>query len=315
MAAPSPRTVQLGNAVTVLDLLEYNLTAHPTRPALRLARPNCPQNDLQWVEITYTQFYADIQSIAKYWHSVLFSTDTGMPAPAQGDTVTLWLPGIAYIDILHQLSLLSLGYTVQMISHQPMAQQVVQLVTDTSSKVLIAHPAFLSHEDAAQLRLPIPYFHPPTSLADISDIRKTMNGGGDNDLHDIHAPGRDMPAPPPRPYPGIMTTARNRKGSDVAFILHTSGTTSGRPKCIPITHDWIIYATKNFTIEDADDNDDDTYTTNNGVGGRRGEIVRSWLGNIAHVGTLISEWCLFLLSCLFSEDHSRSLLPTQFIIM
>jgi acyl-CoA synthetase (AMP-forming)/AMP-acid ligase II len=242
---------------TLIDLLEHNRAEFPSRPALRLARPNCSPTNLEWDDISYRQLFDDVQAMARYWSNKFMPTSISL---IPGDVITLWLPGTGYGDLLHLMAFMTLGVTVQMISHQPMPEQVLHLVKETSSKFLIASSSFLSPERASQL--PIPLFQPVA----VTDVPKSTT-----------------------PMPHVA-----QQGSDIGFILHTSGTTSGRPKAVPITHDWMMFATKNFTAEDSDD----------------GEIVRYWQSNIAHVGTIISKW-LFLPSIIFHVIKRLFLISAQ----
>ena len=63
---------------THLTALEHSTSLYPSRPAFRVPHLH-PQTQeiLEWQEISYTQFLADVEHFAKYWTQRL--TADGVP--------------------------------------------------------------------------------------------------------------------------------------------------------------------------------------------------------------------------------------------
>ena len=69
-----------------LSVLASSVKLYPKRPAFRLPVVNKETSQIsEWVAITYTQFYQDVELYARYWTSVL-SADGIAP----GFVIGLW---------------------------------------------------------------------------------------------------------------------------------------------------------------------------------------------------------------------------------
>ncbi|KAG1819582.1 uncharacterized protein BJ212DRAFT_1236226, partial [Suillus subaureus] len=78
-----------------------------------------------WSSITYSQFKHDIKFTACYWCQVLESDSV-----LENSVVGLWLPGMAYQDVLHIYCLLQAGYVPQLFSiHLPNPDIMLELLT------------------------------------------------------------------------------------------------------------------------------------------------------------------------------------------
>ncbi|RKL11925.1 hypothetical protein BFJ70_g16364 [Fusarium oxysporum] len=185
---------------THVTVLQKTATANPLVPALKI--PQLSSNgELQgWKDISYSQFLHDVEQSAMYWSREL----VGKGANA-GSVIGIWLRGTTYLDILHIWGITRAGYIPQLISSRLPSHTVVrELLTEAGAKGLIHEPAVT------------PSVGEDVFVFPAIDFLK-LNVGQ-------------------YPLPELRNPA---SGEDIVFIMHTSGSTSGKPKLVPTTVRWL----------------------------------------------------------------------------
>ena len=116
------------------------------------------------------------------------------------------LGGIAYTDVLHVYGITRAGYIPQMFNLRLSNPTVIfELLQKTGARALVCDPS--AHVDLSGC--PVPNY---------SDIQVR-----DRDVPDVVLPPLRI----------------DRSASDLVFIFHTSGSTSGSPKLIPCNRRWV----------------------------------------------------------------------------
>jgi acyl-CoA synthetase (AMP-forming)/AMP-acid ligase II len=158
--------------------------------------------------------------------------------------------GYSYDDLLHTYGLSQAGYIPQLFSLRlPNPDVIFELLDEANARALIFDPSF----ESVVKDSPVPAYLATT----ISRMAKL-----------------DMPSPSPS----------NVSPADVAFLFHTSGSTSGRPTLVPYSYRWLDSAvSKSYEIMKPHHPDRLDVTT--------------WIGSICHVGqtfcTLTSRLVIF----------------------
>ncbi|KAG2752316.1 acetyl-CoA synthetase-like protein [Suillus brevipes Sb2] len=185
-----------------LTVLEHSASSYPDASVFRVPRSDLLTGQVHdWSSITYSQFKHDVEFTARYWRQVLESD--GVP---ENSVVGLWLPGMAYQDVLHIYGLSRAGYVPQLFSIRlPNPDVVLELLTKAGAKALIFDSQFQSLTASFPL---------PVHLA----IEK-----------------RDM-APFQYDLPLMRSNSNPNKP---VFVFHTSGSTSGSPKLVPCNARWL----------------------------------------------------------------------------
>lgn len=125
------------------------------------------------------------------------------------------MKGLSYEDVVLIYGVSRAGYIPQLISaSMPSQEAVFDMAQRASSRLLVCDPAL--REKVA--RSPIPVFL--TSMLDVETAEQYAIDDHD-ELPELHGLSKDVNAP--------------------AFILHTSGSTSGQPKLVPWTYDWVDF--------------------------------------------------------------------------
>ncbi|KAH9944100.1 acetyl-CoA synthetase-like protein [Epithele typhae] len=218
---------------THLTVLEQSAALYSSAPAFRIPRLSPTGAVDEWDSISYSQFLLDVQRFARHWASVLSSHN--LP---RRSIVGLWLGGTTYLDVLHVYGIARAGYIPQLFSLRlPSPDVVYELLHRAGAQALIFDPAFESIVVDCAI---------PAELA--LDARSI-------DVSD-------------KPLPPIWTPSN---GDDVVMIYHTSGSTSGSPKLVPCTADWV-----NATVDKA------ARVTSPRRSGRRDVTV--WIGSMSHIG-------------------------------
>ncbi|KAG7099318.1 hypothetical protein E1B28_001176 [Marasmius oreades] len=155
---------------------------------------------VNWNSITYSQFHGDVLLYARYWAKVL-----GHDRIPQRSVVGLWIGGYTYQDVLHIYGLSRAGYIPQLFSLRlPNPDVIFELLHRAQARALICDQAFHS---VLQGR-PVPvHVASPVSKSDVSTD-----------------PLPELPVVP---------------SDAIAFLFHTSGSTSGSPKLVPCTYQWL----------------------------------------------------------------------------
>jgi acyl-CoA synthetase (AMP-forming)/AMP-acid ligase II len=152
---------------------------------------------------------------------------------------------MTYIDVLHIYGVSRAGYVPQLFSLRlPSSEVILELLHIANAKALIYDSLFQSILGDSPV---------PILLAVNSDTVKVESGI--ERLPDLH---------------------RVDNGDDIAFIFHTSGSTSGRPKLVPCSYRWLDAA-----IHKAGQVSSPKCTS------RRDVAV--WMGSMAHIAQTTSE--------------------------
>ncbi|KAF9452669.1 acetyl-CoA synthetase-like protein [Macrolepiota fuliginosa MF-IS2] len=185
-----------------------------------------------WQSISYRQFQRDVERFARFWQSRLLNDGV-----APHSVVGVWIGGFTYTDLLHIYGLSRAGYIPQLFSLRlPSPEVIYELLARAEAKALVYEPAFA----ATCADCPV-----PAHLAVGSDC----------------IPESSTPL---SPLPPVTE-------DDVAFIFHTSGSTSGSPKLVPCNYRWITAAkTKSFQVS--------------APRNKNRQDVTVWMGSMCHIG-------------------------------
>jgi acyl-coenzyme A synthetase/AMP-(fatty) acid ligase len=154
--------------------------------------------------------------------------------------------GFTYADVLNIYGISRAGYIPQLFSLRlPNPTVVRELLEKTGAQALIYDT---SYTDAVSTIL-LPKFLPCSDLnVSVSDIT----------------------------LPSLEVVDSSR----IAFIFHTSGSTSGSPKLVPCTYQWVEAAIHKTSIAHAPYNADV-------------QDVAVYMGSMCHIGQACSEYSLF----------------------
>ncbi|KAG6867720.1 hypothetical protein C0993_011966 [Termitomyces sp. T159_Od127] len=218
---------------THLTVLETSASLYPSLPIFKVPQLNAsPGTADRWASISYQEFLRDVRIYAQHWRRVL--TRDGVPPKS---VIGLWIGGFTYTDALHIYGVSRAGYIPQLFSLRlPNPVVVYELLRKANAKALIhdqTYAALLS-----DCFLPV---HPSSALT-VSE------------LDDEPLPPLEIPLP-----------------EDIAFIFHTSGSTSGSPKLIPCAFSWLdsaISKSYQISVPRTPERQD----------------VTVWLGSMCHIG-------------------------------
>ncbi|THH07614.1 hypothetical protein EW145_g3248 [Phellinidium pouzarii] len=218
-----------------LTVLEAAATNYSDRPAFRIAQKSASRSTVDtWLPISYQDFLADVELSARYWLKRLSVEDV-----APRSIVGLWLSGLDYSDVLNIYGMSRAGYVPQLFSLRlPNPDVVFELLQRANAKALVYDPSF----ESAVVNAPVPV----RRSASIQDFESCA--------------GEQLP---PFPTP-------NSK-DDLAFVFHTSGSTSGSPKLVPCTAGYIDSVV--FKSREAS-------TPLNPLK----QSVSTWMGSMCHIG-------------------------------
>ncbi|KAJ7611711.1 acetyl-CoA synthetase-like protein [Roridomyces roridus] len=151
-----------------------------------------------WIPITYEDFQNETDRVGRHWRATLSSQGF-----KSSDVIGLWATGQKYTDLIHIYSLIRAGFIPQLFSVTYQSGEVVRdLLIACNGKALLYDPAFAVAVE------------------------------GHVDLPAICLPAVDTLQSSSDPLPPLLDVAED----EPAMILHTSGTTSGKPKPVPVTH-------------------------------------------------------------------------------
>lgn len=51
--------------------LHERVLSHPNTPVFKIPRPGTSSHDPEWIDVSFVQFNADIQRVARYWYAAL----------------------------------------------------------------------------------------------------------------------------------------------------------------------------------------------------------------------------------------------------
>ncbi|KIJ28867.1 hypothetical protein M422DRAFT_76814 [Sphaerobolus stellatus SS14] len=195
-----------------LSVLQGSSLRFSSAPIFKITATSADGRLNKWEDISYSQFAADIELVAKYWHKTLSLHSVGL-----GSVVGLLLSGWSYTDVVQIYGVSRAGYVPQLFSLQlPNPDAIFELLAKGDAKALICDRSSIGVVQDA----PIPVY----STTDPLDIGARM---------------ADIPLP---------AIEIHGHADNVMMIFHTSGSTSGSPKVIPYLQRWIIGAIKKAEI-------------------------------------------------------------------
>ncbi|KAF4951701.1 hypothetical protein FSARC_12852 [Fusarium sarcochroum] len=232
---------------TPVSELQANAKRNPSLPALKI--PQGGSSETTWQTITFSALERDVELSARYWKDEL--SNIGVKHRA---VVGLWFEGYAYLDIIHTWGLARAGYIPQLISLRMTDPTVLyQLLNQTEAVALVYEPSF----EASLAKSPLPIYSKPNVLAETEKFK-------------------ELPLPP---------LWESSNAEDVMMIYHTSGSTSGTPKLVPITSKWL---------------DHTIYTAGDGLKSSKrseGQPTGVAIGSLSHIGSSLLLWDLAYRGC------------------
>ncbi|KAF5604268.1 acetyl synthetase [Fusarium subglutinans] len=185
---------------THLIVLQRAAQDTPSLLALKIPHMSLDGELQGWTDITCSQLLHDVERSARYWSRKLLKKEINT-----GSVIGLWLKGTTYLDLLHIWGISRAGYVPQLISaHLTSSTVVRQLLNDAKAKGLIHDPAILVSvgEDVATF-----------PAADFLGLAVEQFP-----LAEVNSP---------------------KSGHEIIFILHSCGSTSGKPTLVPATARWL----------------------------------------------------------------------------
>ncbi|KAF5008963.1 hypothetical protein FDECE_4784 [Fusarium decemcellulare] len=189
---------------THLTELQASAKKYPSLPLLKI--PQQGSSKTTWKDISFPTFQKHVELSARYWKDKFSKIGAKEKA-----VVGLWSKGYTYLDIIHTWGLGRAGYTPQLFSLKMTDPSVVyQLLREAEAVALVYDPAYkLILENS-----PLPSYP-----------------GGDILSQECYLEQLPLPA-----------LRKPSKAEDIMMIYHTSGSTSGTPKLVPITAKWLDHA-------------------------------------------------------------------------
>ncbi|KAF8511233.1 hypothetical protein JB92DRAFT_3118229 [Gautieria morchelliformis] len=190
------------------EALRARVASHPHAPIFKLPKPGALGRE--WVNVSYKDFQADIERMAKYWLAKLASQ--GLPPRS---VVGVWrvnsmVRGFTYSDVITIFAISRAGFIPQMFGFElPNTRIVYELLAKGAGKAIVHDPAKTTLLRESGTTLPC---YVATDYTTISDA----------DIADFPLP--DLPVAKP---------------DDYLFIYHSSGSVSGMPKVVPQTNQWL----------------------------------------------------------------------------
>ncbi|KAF4443198.1 hypothetical protein F53441_11507 [Fusarium austroafricanum] len=188
---------------TPLSALRGVVASHPS--ALVIKQAHITDDGLCYSEVCYSQFEKDIEATASYWVAAFSAVGI-----YEGSIIGVWLKGTSYDDLLHIWGISRAGYIPQLISLRMTDPSVtLELLSKAGAAALIHDPSLTTALQDTEL----PSFpaHGMRSICGSKGSKERMLGAVPNEL----------------------------SGDQVVMIFHTSGSTSGAPKLVPITARWM----------------------------------------------------------------------------
>lgn len=174
---------------------------YPSSPVFKIPQLSSQGSIESWQSISYEHFLRDVESHARYWTSV-FKRDR-IP---QRSVIGIWVSGFTYGDVLHIYGISRAGYIPQLFSLRlPNPEVIYELLHRANAQALVYAQTFESVLQGS----PVPV-HPAVFGSSASDHSSVQ-------------------------LPQLSTSQDN----DLAFIFHTSGSTSGSPKLVPCNYRWL----------------------------------------------------------------------------
>ncbi|KAJ3492284.1 hypothetical protein NLG97_g5438 [Lecanicillium saksenae] len=185
---------------TPLSVLEAATQSHGPLPLLKVPRHD--SLGTEWKDVSYAEFWHDIGTHAQYW-AYEFSKQRWQKQSVVG----IWLKGTSFADLLTIWAISRAGFIPQLISiRMPNPDVVYGLLNRAGAVALIAEESF----GPILANSSIPVLFSTKISSDMVDNLAEL--------------------------PSISTEI---DPNQVMTIVHTSGSTSGSPKLVPLTAQWI----------------------------------------------------------------------------
>ncbi|KAF8520866.1 acetyl-CoA synthetase-like protein [Hysterangium stoloniferum] len=183
-----------------ISLLESVAASFPSCNALKVPIYDEYGETRGWNDVTYQQFYSDVERMAAHWIETL-----ELP---RNSVVAVWLYGISYPDVITLFSISRACYVPQVIRSTLESPILVsEMLAETNAKALIYDAS--SGVSPAHFRVPVHFAVDIKSLTDIPNV-------------------------------GILPPLTNIGNAHQTMIFYyTSGSTSGRPKLVPLSRRWL----------------------------------------------------------------------------
>ncbi|KAF8517758.1 acetyl-CoA synthetase-like protein [Hysterangium stoloniferum] len=183
-----------------ITILEAAAAAFPSCNAFKIPVYDESGEIIAWNDVTYKQFYSDVESMAAYWIATL-----GLPF---GSIVAVRLDGTSYPDVVTFFSISRAGYVLQTMGLSIDNPALVsEMLAETNACVLISDAS--CGEFSAGFSVPVYPEADVKSLADVPDM-------------------------------GILPPLANiGNADDIIMFFYTSGSTSGRPRLIPYSRKFV----------------------------------------------------------------------------
>ncbi|KAF4611892.1 hypothetical protein D9613_003756 [Agrocybe pediades] len=183
-----------------LTVLESSSSRYSEETLFRTPQVNAAGRVEKWNSITYSQFHEHVVSYARYWTRVM--NERQIP---QRSVIGMWLSGYTYLDVLHIYGLSRAGYIPQLFSLRlPNPTVIYELLSKADAKALIYDTSFESILSDCLV--------PAYRVLESAQIENV-----------------DQPLP----------SVWDNHEDDIAFYFHTSGSTSGSPKLVPMSFRWL----------------------------------------------------------------------------
>ncbi|KAL0579504.1 hypothetical protein V5O48_002488 [Marasmius crinis-equi] len=194
-------------------------------------------------EVTYEEFYKGVEKAASYWRNKL--SGDGVPA---GSVVGVCLLGYTYTDVLHVYGLMMAEYIPQTFTLFPSAIEALNTLLKSSGAQALIYQE--GHFDRVKS-----WISTHTTLKLYPAISAFPEPESDSNP----------------PLPGL--SSEKHSDDDIVIIVHTSGSTSGIPKCVPYTYRFMDAAVAKAALTCV-------------PGPTRTRDVNSWLGSACQAANL-----------------------------
>ncbi|KIK67057.1 hypothetical protein GYMLUDRAFT_191481 [Collybiopsis luxurians FD-317 M1] len=210
----------------------------------------------RWDTITFKQFHDDVELCARYWARELYLKASVPPRSVIG----VWIGGFTYSDVVHIYGVSRAGYVPQLFSLRlPNPVVIFELLHKAGAKALVCDAGTstsIANSSAGENPVPI------LSASPFSDIQSLS----EKIVQEV-------------PNSFLRTNEQFVNPSDIAFIFHTSGSTSGSPKLVPCNYRWLD-SIANKASQLCVPNDPDR------------QDVSTWIGSMCHIGQTSMLICL-----------------------
>ncbi|CAH0023506.1 unnamed protein product [Clonostachys rhizophaga] len=187
---------------THLTALVETVARTPSLPAVKNPKWSKQGEFEGWETITFAQHLEDIERAARYW-----SNEFSNQGLKERDTVAIWVKGLSYIDFLHIWGITRAGYVPVAVSLRLTSISLVSdLVQKAGAKAIVYEDSVFPNLDMDVICLP---------AVDILSVQVDHLS-----LPELWIPTQD---------------------DDIILNYHSTGSTSGIPKLVPVTARWLDF--------------------------------------------------------------------------